>query len=419
MDGAPTPAVKERAQLSKIELIGLVASVMAMSALSIDMMIAALGDIGADFNLTNENDRQLVVAVFMFATGASQLFYGPLSDRFGRRTVFLWSLIGFIAATLLCVVATAYSLFIAGRALQGVAAAAGRVVAIALVRDLFKGREMASIMSTAMTVSIVSPIIAPSLGQLILFFAPWRFVFVVLLIFAGLLFAWVFWRLPETLKTDDRRPLSFGAIGNMLSHYASYRTAIGYTIGAMCVMASLMAYLTSSQQVYVDTYGLGAKFPLALGSVAFSVGLAAIANANLVRRFGTRRLSHCAIIAFALINTGNAIYLSLTDGGSLTGYLAFLIAAYFMMGLINSNFSAIVMEPMGKMAGTASAVYGFATMTGAALLGGLAARLYDGTAIPIVVSFAVFGFIGVFSVFVTERGRLFTEPPTETVRELA
>jgi len=413
MDGAPSPTVQERAPLSKFELIGLVASVMAMTALSIDMMLAALGDIGADFHLTNENDRQLVVVVFMFASGASQLFYGPLSDRFGRRAVFIWSLVGFLAATLLCVVATTYSLFIAGRALQGVAAAAGRVVAIALVRDLFKGREMASIMSMAMTVSIVSPIIAPGLGQLILFIAPWRSVFIVLFAFGGILLAWVAWRLPETLNAEDRRPLSFSAIGNMLSHYMSYRTAIGYTIGTMCIMASLMAYLTSSQQIYVDTYGLGAQFPLALGSVAFAVGIAAIANANLVRRFGTRRLSHWAIIAFAVINTGNAIYLSLTDGGSVAGYLAFLIAAYFMMGLITSNFSAIVMEPMGKMAGTASAVYGFATTTGSALLGGFAGRLYDGTALPIIISFAVFGYIGVISVLVTERGRLFIEPPSE------
>ncbi|MAW79867.1 MAG: hypothetical protein CMI63_06485 [Parvularcula sp.] len=411
MDGAPTSLTKERAPLSKMELVGLVASVMAMTALAIDMMLAALGDIGADFSLVNDNDRQLVIAVFMFASGAAQLFYGPLADRFGRRAVFMWSLIGFLAATLLCVVATAYSLFIAGRALQGVAAAAGRVVAIALVRDLFRGREMASIMSMAMTVSIVSPIIAPSLGQLILFVAPWRWVFIVLFGFAGLLLAWVFWRLPETLQPEDRRPLSFSAIGAMLSHYLSYRAGVGYTIGTTCVMASLMAYLTSSQQVYVDTYGLGAKFPLALGAVAISVGLAAIVNANLVRRFGMRRLSHSAIIAFAVINAANAVYLSMTGGGTVAGYMTFLIAAYFMMGLINANFSAIVMEPMGRMAGTASAVYGFITTTGSALLGGMAGRLYDGTAIPIVTSFAVFGLIGVIAVFIAEGGRLFTEPP--------
>ena len=181
MGGAPTFLTKERAPLSKIELVGLVASVMAMTALTIDMMLAALGDIGADFGLANENDRQLVVVAFLLGSGAAQLFYGPLADRFGRRAVFIWSIVGFLAATLLCVVASAYSFFIAGRTLQGVAAAAGRVVAIALVRDLFKGREMASIMSMAMTVSIVSPIIAPSLGQLILFVAPWRSVYKIVL----------------------------------------------------------------------------------------------------------------------------------------------------------------------------------------------------------------------------------------------
>ena len=120
-----TSSEAARAPLSKKELIGLVASVMALTALGIDMMLAALGDIGADFNLVNENDRQFVVIAFLLGSGAAQLFYGPLADRFGRRAVFIWSIVGFLAAALLCVVASAYSFFIAGRMLQGVAAAAG------------------------------------------------------------------------------------------------------------------------------------------------------------------------------------------------------------------------------------------------------------------------------------------------------
>ncbi len=402
---------RDRAPLSKIELIGLTASVMALTALTIDMMLAALGDISADFNLTNENDRQLVVVVFLLGSGVSQLFYGPLADRFGRRAVFVWAMVGFLASTLLCVVATSYSLFIAGRALQGVAAAAGRVVAMALVRDLFKGREMASIMSAAMTVGMISPILAPGIGQLILFIAPWRYVFVVLFAYGAIQLAWVLWRLPETLTPENRQPLQLGAIARMLGFFVSHRIAVGYTFGSTCVTGCLMAYITSAQQIYVETYGLGAKFPIALGSVAIAVGIAAMLNARLVRRFGTRRLSHIAVIAFALINAANAIYLSLTGGGALAGYLMFLIPAFFAMGLINANFSAIVMEPMGKMAGTASAVYGFATMTGAALIGGVAARLYDGTAIPVVTAFSAFGFTAVFAVLVTERGRLFVETP--------
>ena len=399
------------APLSKLELVGLVAAVMAMTALTIDMMLAALGDISADFGLVNDNDRQFVVIVFMLASGAAQLFYGPLSDRFGRRAVFIWSLVGFLAATLLCVVASTYSWFIAGRALQGVASAAGRVVAIALVRDLYKGREMASIMSIAMTVAMVSPILAPGLGQLILLVAPWRYVFIVIFGASALLLAWIVLRLPETLAPQDRQTLSIAAIGRMLGFYFSRRAAVGYTIGSICIMGALMGYITSAQQIYVDSFGLGGFFPLALASGAVAFAIAAMANAKLVRRFGMRRLSHGAIIAFAVINGVNALYLSISYGGSLAVYLALLMPAFFAMGLINANFSAIVMEPMGSMAGTASSVFGFATMTCGAILGGLSARLYDGTPAPVVAAFSVYGFVAIAAVLATERGRLFTEAP--------
>ena len=268
---------------------------------------------------------------------------------------------------------------------------------------------VASIMSMAMTVGMISPILAPGLGQLILFIAPWRYVFVVLFAYGAIQLAWVYWRLPETLAPEDRRPLRFSSIRHSLGFFFSHRVAIGYTFGSTCVMGSLMAYITSAQQVYVETFGLGARFPIALGSVALAVGVAAILNSRLVRRFGMRRLSHSAAIAFALINAANAVYLTLSGGGSLAGYLLFLIPAFFSMGLINANFSAIVMEPMGRMAGTASAVYGFATMTGSALLGGVAARFYDGTAIPIVTAFSLFGVAAVLAVLATERGRLFSE----------
>lgn len=406
-----TSQTDKRASLSKIELIGLTASVMALTALTIDMMLAALGDISANFNLTNENDRQLVVTVFLLGSGVAQLFYGPLSDRFGRRAVFTWSISGFIAATLLCVVATHYSFFIAGRTLQGVAAAGGRVVVLALVRDLFKGREMASIMSMAMTVSMISPIIAPGIGQLILFVAPWRYVFVVLFAYGAIQLAWVLWRLPETLAPEDRQPLRLSTISGMLRFFFSHRVAVGYTFGTACIMGTLMTYITSAQQVYVETYGLGAKFPLALGSAALAVGAAAMLNSRLVRHIGTRRLSHGALVALALIHAANAIHLSLTGGGTIASFMLFLIPAFFAMGLINANFSSIIMEPMGNMAGTASAVYGFATMTGSSLIGGFAARFYDGTAIPIVTAFALLGLAALISVFLTERGRLFSETP--------
>ena len=134
--------------------------------------------------MANDNDRQLVVVAYVALFGVAQLVYGPLADAFGRRSVLIYALGIYIAGSVLCVIAPNFELFLAARALQGVGAAATRVIATAVVRDLTEGRRMAQVMSMAMTVFMIVPIIAPGIGQLILFVAPWRWIFGALLIYA-------------------------------------------------------------------------------------------------------------------------------------------------------------------------------------------------------------------------------------------
>ena len=396
--------------LSKKELIGLTAATMALTALTIDMMLAALSDISLEFGLSNENDRQLVVIGYMFGAGVATLVYGPLADRFGRRPVFLWAMAGFLASTVLCVVASGFGVFIAGRFLQGVFSSAGRVVMIALVRDLYRGREMASIMSMALTVGMISPIIAPTLGQLVLLFSPWRTVFIVLFIAGAGLMAWVWARMPESLTPDQRRRLSLHAIFGSLRAFTDNRVSFGYTIAAVSVNAALIAYISSAQQVFEEAYDLGPLFPMALACGAVSVAVAALLNARLVHRFGMRRLSHAALLAFIVINAFTAALLA-TVGLTIIPYLLLVFLAFFSMGLINANFGAIVMEPMGALAGSASAAFAFATTAISAVIGGIAAQTYNGSPTPIVACFALLGLLGLGAVLITERGRLFEEQP--------
>jgi len=182
----------------------MVASLSALNALSIDIMLPALPDIGEAFGLGHANDRQLVVTVYVAVFGVAQLVYGPLADAFGRRSVLLYALGIFVIGSVLCVIAPNFRLFLAARALQGVGAAATRTISAAVVRDLTEGRRMAQVMSLAMTLFMIVPIAAPGLGQLVLFIAPWRWIFAALLTYAVLVLVWMFARLPETLRENHR-----------------------------------------------------------------------------------------------------------------------------------------------------------------------------------------------------------------------
>jgi MFS transporter, DHA1 family, multidrug resistance protein len=398
---------EERApKLSTAELVAMVAGLSALNALAIDIMLPALPDIGRDFALSNDNDRQLVVVSYVALFGVSQLVYGPLADAFGRRSVLIYALGVFIAGSVLCVIAPSFELFLAARALQGVGAAATRVIATAVVRDLTEGRRMAQVMSMAMTVFMIVPIIAPGLGQLILFAAPWRWIFGALLIYALVILGWTLVRLPETLKPEYRTSFSPRAIAANYLAVLRERQTVGYMIATMFLTACLFGYITSSEQLFVDVYGLGAAFPIAFGSVAIAISVGTFLNSRLVVRLGMRRLSHTMSVAFTLC----AILIAALAAFGAAPFWVFtplLALTFSMFGLISSNFNALAMEPVGRVAGSASALYGAVTASGGALLGGLIARAFDGTPAPFAIGLALSGAAIIATVALTERGRMF------------
>jgi len=398
------PAAEEKLALSIPELVAMVAALSALNALSIDVMLPALPMIGRDFTLTVDNDRQLVIVAYVALFGVSQLVYGPLADAFGRRSVLNWALAIFILGSLLCVVAPSFELFLLARALQGVGAAATRVIATAVVRDLVQGRRMAQIMSMAMTVFMIVPIVAPGVGQLLLFIAPWRWIFGALLLYAASVLIWTLLRLPETLRPEHKIPFRMGRVASAYLTVLRERQTVGYMLAATLITACLFSYIASSQQIFVDVFGLGPVFPVAFASIAVAISFGTFLNSRIVMLHGMRRISHMMTVAFTLFAAAMAAIAAL-GGVGFWVFFVMLALTFSAFGLIASNYNALAMEPMGRVAGAASAMFGAVTASGGALLGGLIARAFDGTILPFTLGLAACGLGALAIVVWTERGR--------------
>lgn len=376
-------------KLHPAELVALVAGLMSLTALAIDVMLPALPVMGEALGVVEENDRQLVIVAFVLGMGTGQLLFGPLSDRFGRRPVLVVSLVLYAAFGAACAVPGSFEQLVVFRALQGVVAAGARVVAISLVRDLFVGAGMARVMSWVMMVFMAVPIVAPNLGYAILQIAPWPAIFWTLVLAGLVLTAWVSARLPETLPADRRRSIAPRALLDSYLEVVRNPTSRAYTLALGFVFGALFAFISASEQVF-RSFGRQEHFPLYFAGVASGMMFASFVNARLVGRYGPRRLSMAALTAFVTIQAVYcALYLSGVHGFG--PYYASLILGFLCFSLIGANFNALAMEPLGHVAGTASAALGFASTTLSGLIGGFVARQFDGTPLPIALGFLLLG----------------------------
>jgi DHA1 family bicyclomycin/chloramphenicol resistance-like MFS transporter len=381
----PSPATQPLGHgLSYVEFIGLVAMMMALTALSIDMMLPALPLIGDAMGVSDPNDRQIIIISYVLGFSVGQLGYGRLSDRYGRKPVLMFGLAVFVVSSLVASLSSSFLVLLAARTVQGLGAAAPRVIAIAIVRDLYAGRQMARVMSFAMTVFIIIPVLAPSLGQGLLEVGTWRLIFDALLLGGLILAAWAGLRLPETRTQEDAtHPLPLGA---SLKLVLETPETIGYALGGGFMFGCLMGYVSTAQQVFVDIFHLGAGFPIAFGAVASLLAVASLANAALVERLGMRLVSHSALTAFlaaSLLLTAAAA----TGLATLPVFLGLMSFLFFAFGLIAPNFNALAMEPQGHNAGMASSVVGFTSTGAGAVCGGIVGHFFDGSVLPLALGF--------------------------------
>ena len=392
--------------LGFVEFVALVAALMALTALGIDSMLPALPAIGDSLGVATANERQFVIGVFLIGFGVAQLVHGPLADRYGRRPVLIAALAAYVLANLVAAFSSSFMLLLVARFIGGMAISASRVVTVALVRDCYSGRAMARVMSLAFMVFMAAPVLAPSFGELILMVGSWRLIFVMIAVISAGILVWFMVRMPETLKPADRQPLSIARLASGWRTTLSDRWSIGYTLATTALMGALYGFINSVQQVvFALTHDAGLLVPVFI-AIASTMAVANLLNSRLVMGIGTRRISHSAL---AVLIALSGAHLAIAVAGYETIWTFAVLQALAMgcFGLSSANFSSMAMENMGHIAGTASSVQGFITVTGGALVGALIGQAFDGTTVPLYTGFVVAGLVSIGIVAVVERGRLF------------
>lgn len=398
--------------IGRVELITLLAMLMALNALAIDIMLPALPIIGEALNVTDPNHRQFIITAYLLGFGAAQLAYGPVSDALGRKAPLYFGLAIYVVSALVAAFAPSFALLLVARFVQGVGAAGTRVIVVATVRDIYGGRRMAEVMSLVMMVFMAVPVIAPLTGQAIVAIADWHWIFVFIAALGLAATVWTHLRLPETLPPERRRSLEMGKLGQAFAFIFSDRIALGYTIATSFIFGALFGFITSAQQVFVEVYGLGVWFPVVFAAFAGLMAVSAFMNSRLVGRIGMRRLSHGALLGFVGISVIWAA-LSLVMTVPFPLFMILFASAMFLFGWIGANFNAMAMEPLGAIAGTGSSVLGFLQTVGGGLIGTLIGQAYDGTVGPLAIGFSVVGLVALVFVLIAEKGRLF-KPAHET-----
>lgn len=374
-------------RLPQTEFIALMAMLAATVAFSIDAMLPALPQIGRDLTPFDLNRAQLIITSFVLGMGVGTLFTGPLSDAFGRKPVMVGGAIIYVVACAIAWFAQSLEVMLIARVIQGLGAAGPRVVAMALVRDLYSGRDMARIMSFVMVVFSVVPALAPTIGHYIIVAFGWRAIFAAFVLFSTMTVIWLVMRQPETLPAEKRRPLSITALIAAVREMFAHRTARLSILVQTLTFAMLFTVISSTQQVFDQTFGQGDVFHLWFGGIAIFASTASVLNARLVVRLGMRAIikaMYTAQIGLTLL----MIAITLIDGPywlSFGVYVFWVTGNFFQAGLTIGNLNALAMEEMGHIAGLAASVIAAVATVGAVLIAAPVALMFDGTPMPMAL----------------------------------
>jgi DHA1 family bicyclomycin/chloramphenicol resistance-like MFS transporter len=392
--------------LSFAEFVAMMAASMSIYAFAIDAMLPALPAMGRTFRVVNENDLQWIIILFVLGGGVGQLIYGPLADRLGRRPVLLLGLALYIVLSLLASLATSLPMLLALRVGQGMVGAVASVLPRSIIRDRHGGAQMAKVLSITFIVFLMVPVLAPSVGQLLLLVVPWQGIFAFIGLYGGAVVLWVALRLPETQLAHHRRPLSAGHMLDAARQVLHEPTSIFYVLAAMALQGSLMAYISTLPQIFADAFHRPALMPTIFAICAGTMAAASFFNARFVERLGMRRVSHGALVAFVLATGLHAI---LAASGHETIIVFTLLQSVTMGGfaLAAANFNAIAMHKMASIAGSASSVQGLITMLGGALVGALIGQQWSGTVTFLPAGAFACGIFAAISLLIAEKGALF------------
>ncbi|PNW19058.1 multidrug effflux MFS transporter [Acinetobacter sp. AKBS16] len=368
----------------------LMALLMSIVSFSIDAVLPALGEVGRVFELKNNNQTQWVIIGIFSGMTIGQLIAGPLSDAIGRKRILFTGIIIYFLGSLLCFTTQSFEWFLVGRFIQGIGVSGPYVASISIVRDKYSGAQMARIMSLIMMVFMVAPAIAPSLGQLIIHFFGWRDIFVLYMIYATVVGVWVALRLEETLLPENRLPMRLQAFQDGFKEVVSNKTTMSYLLCAGFCFGGFIGYLGTSQQIFMQQFGkTGQEFSAYFAVLAGVMGIASFTNSKIVMKFGMRPICIYGFLCLCLISL---IFLGIQLIGVTVAFWMFMLYAcilFLLFGTLFGNLNAIAMEPMGHVAGMASAIIGAASSVLSLILASIIGQLYNGTLIPMTGGFVI------------------------------
>jgi DHA1 family bicyclomycin/chloramphenicol resistance-like MFS transporter len=388
------------------ELLAMLSSIMALMAVALDLMLSAFDEMRVEFGLEpTSNEISGVVTMFFMGLAVAQFFYGPITDRYGRKRVLSVSIVIYVIGAIASALAPSLGALLVARFVWGVGAAGARVVATAVIRDLFEGVEMAQAMSQIMAVFIMVPVIAPVLGAGIVAILPWQAVFWACALWAGLIWLWSR-RLPETLPDNRRRALNREDITDSYLTFFRTRPTIWYSVASVFLQSVFTMYLASSELIVSEIFDRRSWFPVVFGVTAIGFGVASLINGRVVGIFGVNRVTGVmlgVLVCGALV----LLVISLTTSGAPPFWLfmptfAPLLAVFMF---IMPNLNAEAMQPVPHIAGTVSSLSGALRMLGGSILGGFVAVRIDVSVTPFALAFVVFAVLAALSTFMAHPRR--------------
>ncbi len=402
-------------QPGRTEFVILISAIMMIVAFAIDSMLPALPAIGGSLGVGDEARWPLVISSFLLGFGVSQLFVGMLSDRYGRRGLILFSLFGFALTSAAASLAPTFEHLLLARAAQGMTCAGARVIVTSMVRDRFEGRDMAQVMSLASMIFMAAPILAPAMGQLVLVFGPWPWIFGALALIGLLIWIWVLLRLPESLVPEKRRMITIKTVEESARIVVTDRMSLGYGLAMAIISCALFGFLMSVQPIFQHTFNRPDLLPTGFAIMAAGMAAASLLNAAIVKRYGMRRIGHAALFFFTGVAAIHAV-VALSGHESLATFIGLQMAMMMGFSLMAGNFGAMAMENMGKVAGMASSLQGSLANIMASVIGTVIGQSFDGTTVPLYVGYFVCGMLAIAIVFITERGQFFVARHAPTVK---